>query len=276
MSKRQRTKCLALAGAALALLAGALSNGHNVWAQAADPDPCIAGQPCFTTVTDILNGRRHLLRTDDLVIAGAWSGQDDTTTYAGVIQHTLNSGYSDARPSIFSGLVPAGGRVTALTVVRARMFNTAHDQAVSAKCDVDTSSGCDLTVYADPNNIRSALGGAAIDPTSVLWSAAADFTGDSYDEVVLIGNEAGIFDSLAVEIVTAANPDDPSAGLRLISSYTSGINRTDVTPDAIAVGDFFGTGHPAIAIEGTAPPSLCGSETGCHAIEFFTVDPGSL
>jgi len=31
-------------------------------------NPCVAGQPCFTNVTDILNGRRHLLRDDHLIL----------------------------------------------------------------------------------------------------------------------------------------------------------------------------------------------------------------
>ena len=45
------------------VLASALSGGL---ARAADPD--------FTHVTDILGGQRHLLRTDDLFIAGVIEG----------------------------------------------------------------------------------------------------------------------------------------------------------------------------------------------------------
>src|SRR5262245_15954141 len=49
-------------------------------------DPCVPGQPCFTNVSDILNGQRHLLRTDDLLIAGQFGG--DGGVFAGALLDT--------------------------------------------------------------------------------------------------------------------------------------------------------------------------------------------
>ena len=49
-------------------------------------NPCVPGQSCFTDVGDILNGQRHLLRTDDLLIAGQFG-----SVFAGAILDTSNS-----------------------------------------------------------------------------------------------------------------------------------------------------------------------------------------
>jgi len=64
MRIQQRIRGVALAGIALALLLVVLSGGPA------------SAQPDFTNVTDILNGRRHLLRDDHLILGTQLGGGD--------------------------------------------------------------------------------------------------------------------------------------------------------------------------------------------------------
>jgi hypothetical protein len=58
-------------------------------------NPCVPGQSCFSDVSDILNGQRHLLRTDDLLIAGQFGG-----VVAGATLATTNSAVTALPPPI--------------------------------------------------------------------------------------------------------------------------------------------------------------------------------
>src|SRR5262245_47622031 len=61
-------------------------------------NPCVPGQSCFTNVSDILNGQRHLLRTDDLLIAGQFG-----RVFAGAILETSNSTVTASTASSLTG-----------------------------------------------------------------------------------------------------------------------------------------------------------------------------
>src|SRR5262249_61949703 len=61
-------------------------------------NPCVPGQSCFTNVSDILNGQRHLLRTDDLLIAGQFGG-----VFAGARLDTSNSTVTASAASSLTG-----------------------------------------------------------------------------------------------------------------------------------------------------------------------------
>ena len=108
---QQRISGVAWAGIALALLVGVLSGGSA------------GAQPDFTNVTDILNGRRHLLRTDDLVVA--------YQAGSGVLGNLLLTDTSQITSNTASSL-DVSGSVSTPTVTAARPFDTPYDVAVSA------------------------------------------------------------------------------------------------------------------------------------------------
>src|SRR5262245_1729697 len=119
LSRPERQWHGAVATIALALLALFLSRG----AAGADPD--------FSDVDDILNGRRQLLRTDDLIISGLF--QQTGYVAAGGILQTSNSSIVAAQPS-FNAAVPIdrGDTPSLVTLKSARLFNVASDTMVSA------------------------------------------------------------------------------------------------------------------------------------------------
>jgi hypothetical protein len=94
-------------------------------------DPCVPGQSCFTNVGDILNGQRHLLRTDDLLIGGQFG-----SVFAGAILDTTNSAVTASAASSLSGNSNACPNFspTFRTAVSARMFNLNHDVTMSVAC----------------------------------------------------------------------------------------------------------------------------------------------
>lgn len=239
--------------------------------QPADPDPCIAGEPCFTNVSDILDGRRHLLRTDDLVIAGQFGDLS-----AGAILNTNDSTVVFQALSSFLVVNPSSNP----TVARARLFDLDHDNAVSAVCAPPIASPCQLLLFIDPD--EGLPKGLPIDTDfgSIfgfgfeLFSAAADFTGDGYDDIVFVGltlNTDGLTVPSAI-VVTAADPAVPSRGLR--DGGAPFFDFASVLPMAMTTGDFTGSGRPVIAILGLTL-DFQGAPNGL-GLQFYSVDPTTL
>src|SRR5262249_4091982 len=150
-------------------------------------NPCVPGQSCFTNVSDILNGQRHLLRTDDLLIAGQFGG-----VFAGARLDTSNSTVTASAASSLTGdnVCTFGSFRTAAS---ARMFNLNHDVTMSVACAGGPSAT--LSLYFDPDPdlpkgiLLDTLFGSVFGRFQ-LFSTAADFTGDGYDDVVLVGQTA--------------------------------------------------------------------------------------
>jgi len=95
---------VAWVGIALALLLGVWSDG-----------PAHA-QPDFTNVTDILHGRRHLLRTDDLVVAYNSFPPLEIAVVRGNLLLTSTSQIT----SNTSGALASGSATPTVTAARAR------------------------------------------------------------------------------------------------------------------------------------------------------------
>ena len=261
------------------LLAMVLSIGSAA-AQQQALNPCIAGQSCFTDVTDILNGQRHLLRVDDLVVAGQFG-----STFAGAILNTANSTITAARASSLAGL--ANGCPGALpALASARMFNLNHDVTLSASgsCSSGITVVFQLSAYVDPDadlpkpyTMQTSFGDASAPgfPFRIL-SVVADFTGDGYDDVAFVGlafNFGGeqhqVPDAI---VVSAVDPNTPGSGLR--NGGPTGFNFASVIPLAATAGDFAGNGAQQLAILGIS--SETGGPPGGLGLQFYSVDPSSL
>ena len=238
------------------------------------PNPCVSGQPCFSNVKDILNGQRHLLRTDDLAISGQFGN-----TFAGALLTTANSAITASRASSLAGTIGGSDDLctqgTFGTVSSGRMFNLNHDVVLSVAC-VPGPFPYVLSLYVDPDpslpkgvQLNTHFGQRPGDTNFQLLSATADFTGDGYDDVVLVGlsyTEDHVTPDAIV--VTAVDPTTPSKGLR--SGSPNLFDFPSVRPTSVAAGDFTGGGVPTIAILGFPE-----SEGGL-GIQFYSVDPVSL
>jgi hypothetical protein len=258
-----------MAGIALALLVGALHGG------------AASAQPNFMDVTDILNGRRHLLRTDDLVLTYAYTfaSGPPLVQAQGNLLLTGDSQVTDIFPSSLGVVGTISTPVSTPTVTAARPFDTPYDVAVSA---VLHGSTLVLTIDARPNDGSPSNVPGSVDLSALiggplpLYSAAADFTGDGLDEILFaLGDTTG---GMAL-VATAVDTTDPSKGLTFVVPPAG-------TPGAKLNGMFFD--HPPFAIDtstGTSRvffPTGGGGGTDCGGyqsglgISSYTVDPQSL
>ena len=236
-------------------------------------DPCVPGAPCFTNVGDILNGQRHLLRTDDLLVAGQF-GSD----FAGAILDTANSTVTAAAKTSLAGNNSQCTDFSPMfrTAVSARMYNLNHDVTMSVSCW--GGFPYTLALYFDPDPelpkplFLNTNFGNSVEDTFQLFSTAADFTGDGYDDVALVGLTANAnhFVPSAV-VLTAVDPNAPSKGIR--AGNPNFFDFPSVEPLSVAAGDFTGQGHPVIAILGRVDEN---GDLGGLGIQFYTVDPVTL
>ncbi|HXR57554.1 MAG TPA: hypothetical protein VN858_12170 [Casimicrobiaceae bacterium] len=237
-------------------------------------DPCVPGQSCFSNVSDILNGQRHLLRTDDLLIAGLFG-----SNFAGAILDTTHSAVTASAKSSLAGNNSqcTDFSPTFRTAVSARMFDLNHDVTMSVACWGGFPYTLALYFGPDPDlpkplfvntNFGDNLGNNAFQ----LFSTVADFTGDGYDDVALVGLTANASHFVPSAVVlTAADPNAPSKGIR--AGNPNFFDFPSVEPLSVAAGDFTGQGHPVIAILGRVDDN--GGPDGL-GIQFYTVDPVTL
>jgi hypothetical protein len=262
-----------LAAACRFVVAAALLAISTAPSAIAQLNPCVPGQSCFTNVGDILNGQHHLLRTDDLLIAGQFGA-----VFAGAILDTSNSTITASAASSLSG--SNNGCVdftpTFRTAVSARMFNLNHDVTMSVACAGGFPYALSLYFDPDPNLPRPLFVntnfGASQEDAFQLFSIAADFTGDGYDDVALVGSTANA-DHLvpSAVVLTAVDPNAPGKGIR--SGNPALFDFPSVQPLSAAAGNFTGQGHPVIAILGRVDNG--GNPSGL-GIQFYTVDPVTL
>jgi hypothetical protein len=236
-------------------------------------NPCVPGQSCFTDVADILNGQRHLLRTDDLLIGGLFG-----SSFSGAILDTTNSAVTAAAKSSLAGnnsqcvdFTP-----TFRTAASARMFNMNHDVTMSVSCW--GGFPYTLALYFDPDPelpkplyVNTNFGDRE-DNGFQLMSVVADFTGDGFDDVALVGMTANADHFVpSAFVVTAVDPTAPSKGIR--AGNPNFFDFASVEPLSAVAGDFTGQGRPVIAILGRNDN---GGDPAGLGIQFYTVDPVTL
>ena len=262
---QQRISGVALAAIALALLVGVLSGGSA------------SAQPTFTNVTDIINGRRHLLRTDDLVVA-----YQAGNVVLGNLLLTDASQITSNTPSSLN-LQPGCGSTP--TVIAARMFDTPCDVAVSAELNGTTL----LWSYdARPNDGSPVQFSGELDLSVLLqfealpflYSAAADFTGDGLDEILFILSSDG---GAVAFVATAADTTNPNRGLTFFVPTEDNIGAAlDPVFAPLPIAIDTSTGSPRIfMLRAGIRSNDCTTagglfELGGLGINYFTMDPQRL
>jgi hypothetical protein len=214
-----------------ALLVLANAQSWVAESQAADPD--------FSQVTDILGGRRYLLRDDDLIVTAAWLNAANTVQTSSVCNFpTTDSNRGSGAPvcnEFESGLaIPLVPQPIVTTV--GRMFDLSSDVVATIYTGAIDGGPVQYSILANVFGTSSQLSGLTLDSAAQLITAAmADFNGDGYADLVV--NSDG-----AMRIATAHDVND----------FSAGIDWGPVTTDAdaystMAVGDFNGDGWPDIA-----------------------------
>ena len=173
-----------------------------------------AGDPDYSSVSDILRGRRTLLSINDLVIGGTVMKTRDGTKI------------EDKDISELPGFQPS----KAGPEILARLF--------------DSKSG--TLVYVNEKTVL------AIDPlsqtttalnldeyTSLAEVASGDFRLDGFQEIVLASRSG-------VRLISAADPHQFSKGLSV--AQQAKFTAYPLSRPAVAVGDFDGDGHPEVAV----------------------------
>jgi hypothetical protein len=240
-----------------------------VWERVFSGGPAQAADPDFTHVTDILDGWRQLLRTDDLFL----------------IRSTAPDGASGSRlltsNSRITSITPtqhvAGGEGS-VTVIGARMFDLPTDVAVSGWDDPRTGT-LHWSIDGSQGNLASGtipiagIGGSDLE----MMSDSADFTGDGYDDVIFVlpgrSTQGPPPDTVAV-VATARDPADPSKGLVFGSAAILPFGGDHIWPRSITTGTVAGTLR--VLALGTHGPVRSSCDRNNLAVESYTVDPQSL
>ena len=244
-------------------------------------------QKCLQGVDDVLFGRTHLLRTDDIVFG-----------YQGAYALFPSSNSTLPRSSAtIRALNDTSGRYSWPAVVGARMFNTGFDVAVTLvedqqsqllqwRLDNDVSAGTTSPLASGTISLPASQSTTS----SRLAVIAGDFTGDGLDEIVVFPKGAGGIS--AAIVATAVNIQEPTQGLRFGPQFPLFTNdprfnvgvpfsiTRAIVPKAVPNGDRFdliGSGTPQVfAAVGEAGSDCPTGIFGLSSVESYSIDPQSL
>lgn len=233
---------------ASAIFAIAVCGTSSAWAvQPCDSTP----NPCYTNVDDILGGKRHLLRDDDLFFL---------TSSNGAFQNQVLLTKNQQPQSPVASPVVTTSCGIAPNTRSGRFFNAAHDviitlAAATSQCTATQNVAWYVTDRVTPAN-------SSVTPFKALGASfqtvIADFNKDGLDDVILLNDQWAVIHS-------AADRADPSKGLKEMARIALG---SKYTPIGLPVtGDFNGDG----AVEVAWPGSL-GDEQEMYAY-FLSVCP---
>ena len=239
-------------------------------------------QKCLQGVDDVLFGRTHVLRTDDVVFG-----------YQGAYALFPSSSSTLPRSSaVIRALNDTSGRYSQPAVVGARMFNTPSDVAVTLvedqqsqllqwRLDDGTSAGTTSPLASG----TIALSASQSTTSSRLAVIAGDFTGDGLDEIVVFPRGAGGIS--AAIVATAVNIQDPAQGLRFgppFPLFTNDPSFEHIVPFSIARAivpnangtTLTGSGTPQVFAAGGEARSDCPSGTLGLSLESYSIDSNTL
>jgi hypothetical protein len=249
------------AGVLLVLLTGVFNAGAKAQSTGQDPD--------YTNVTDILNGKRTLLRVQDIVV-----GMYNPTTPGPGILHSwiagtgvINSanGVSTTGQVQQSNISMTDDRIA--QPFAGRVYQSDHDQVLT----VVPTSNAPYLLMTDGNNTTDLPTFPSVKSGSnyTTFSAVmADFNGDGYADLAINfgpGDETGdmvIFSGAAKDGTFSAHYgpvhglDDPNGSQQ-------------ETLLAMTAGDFYGDGRKEIA-------GLAYKRSGVFVLCIYAVDPATL
>ncbi len=239
-------------------------------------NPALAAPP----TTDVLNGQRQLLRTDDVVWTLTFThpptGSSVNVAVVPGAAQTQGGNFKLEGGELFEPLENTGvdtstdaiGLTTATAV--GRMFNRPNDviatlgvlNAQLLLTVIDAPSGTSVTSTALPLPVAAASFDTKI---AENFSAAimADFTGDGYAELLIVSTD--IDGNSGMLVVSASDVNNINAGVTIGPA----LSLSNAYVGSATVGDFDGDGMPEIA-------ALLGQAGEGSTVQFFAFDPKSF
>jgi hypothetical protein len=214
-----------------------------------------SANPDYSNVTDILKGKRTVLRDDDLVVTGSSSG-----TYSGTVLNTANGQVSAVQPT-GGGLIVGDDRTH--KVFTGRFYQSDHDLTIRVVPNVGPPLPY-LLIGDGPNLVAAPQLPNGVASETAFSAAVGDFNGDGYADFVV---NYGPGDELGKMVVwSGANPDG-SQNLRFGPGRTQADGQETLL--AMTAGDFDGDGKMEIA-------GFAYKRTGRYVLEIYKVDPTTL
>lgn len=216
-----------------------------------------SNEPCFKDNKDILNGQRNMMRIDDLAIVGAFVFPDGVRAQiysVATVNSTLGSVVS------FDSFDWETSFTSAPNVTGGRFFNspgaaTAHSICMSGGCLVYSDT---LQSVGDLQKLPSDL----TNPTRQISAVVADFTGDSFDDILYFTGSAAV-------VATAVDVNNPYSGFRF-GPLNLGLKSESLFLTGLAAGRFRGQ----LEVAALSRPGNA-AQAGLN-LSFLSVDPKTL
>ena len=229
----------------------------------------LADDPDFTNITDVLSGKRQLLRVDDLAVVADLQPRPSVQVTNAVVLQTDNAKIvKPLLPDTPGGAV--GGYGPPSRVAMGRVFNLANDVVAIALGFSEGTSQTLAVVLRDAvqgQNYTWALENAPIASPEFKAVLLADFNQDGYADVLTAyGPPFGDTNPLTLRIMAGQSDGTPTTTPQrgAEASWPPFI----FDNHAIAVGDFNGDGHLEIV-------TVFG-EASAPRLAFGSVDPQTL
>jgi hypothetical protein len=175
------------------------------------------GAPCFKENPDILGGRASLLQDDDLVFSTLLVNNVNTpggVNASGGNLLTTNSAITQTSLTQIASAPNSNNTQSNVLNVKGRLFNTDHDQILSAVVVQNPSGQNSIAATLEGNSDSSipvpALAGLAVG-TQVLYGTSADFLGGGFDQMVVVAVNGLV--QYNFQVLAAADPTSMANGL---------------------------------------------------------------
>jgi hypothetical protein len=224
MSSRSRTCHVSLG----VIVAAVLTLATPALAQA--PATCNTDDtnaPCFANVPDILNGKTKLLPNDDLIV-----NTNSVNTETGNLNVYPTGGNLSTTSSAITGTAATTITNTNASIVsnqltiQGRLFAVDHDQVLSATVNQTSSGGQGLVASLEQEDSGITIPPMpALNNATMLYGAAADFLGNGYAQMVIVGAQPGS-GQIVLQPLAAYDPLIPGDGITVGTEFPIPTNST--------------------------------------------------
>ena len=219
------------------------------------------GTPCFSTVGDVLQGRRTLLPVDDLVVTSFLPDSNGNGPANNLVLQTTNSSLGTQFP------YPILSNANTVATGVGRMFNLPRDVIFT----ITGPPGGINVRDQDPNGpVTKGFPFPRI-PQAITM---ADFTGDGFADVAVLAADSPGSTSGVLQIITANDVKNINAGLFVSNGVVPSFNFT--LNVSITAGDFDADGKQEVVIAQPSGQNNTNNQINLVVYEVVTNQDGTL